>query len=73
VVRSGSQVRLSSTYCHFVSWLEFQEAVCIAMRMKYHKSHVTVREVVKNMKENTKEKLSEDFLARKKFSVIVDK
>ena len=47
------------------------------MRMIYHKSHVTagkvVKDHIKNMKENTKEKLSEDFLARKKFSVIVDK
>jgi hypothetical protein len=32
-----------------------------------------VKDHIKNMKENTKEKLSEDFLARKKLSVIVDK
>ena len=72
-----SQVVLDGLSLRQLAQSEFQEAVGIAMRMKYHKSHVTVGKVVKdhikNMKENTKEKLSEDFLARKKFSVIVDK
>jgi hypothetical protein len=70
------QVVLDGLTLRQLAQSEFQEAACIAMRMKHYKSHVTVGKVVKdyikNMKEKTKEKLTEDFLAGKRFSVIAD-
>lgn len=55
---------------------EFQVAACMAMRIKHFKAHSTVGKIVmdfiQKMKEETKQKLTEQFNAGERFSVIAD-